>query len=326
MISSKLIDSLYLSFIKLFELKLRKHFFLLLVLVIQAIGPTLLYAQENLPLDKNGPLTPIRDLRCDGLESKLKEVIFKNPKWKNLVSSKRMAIGIVSFEDLESIKYAGLNDDHMMYAASLPKIAVLLAAFDAIEKGKLKYTAELNDNLKLMISKSNNAATTKVIDQLGFESIENTLRNTNHKLYDEETGGGLWVGKRYAKSGVRKPDPLAGLSHGATASQVASFYYQLVFGHLISKERSAQMLKILKDPELSHKFVNTLKTIAPDTDIYRKSGSWKNYHSDSVLVWGKDRKYIMVALIEDAGGEQIIRDLVIPLESALEVSSSLRCN
>ena len=48
--------------------------------------------------------------------------------------------------------------------------------------------------MKLMISKSNNAATTKVIDQLGFESIESTLRNTHHKLYDEETGGGLWVG------------------------------------------------------------------------------------------------------------------------------------
>lgn len=260
------------------------------------------------------------------MESKLKEVIFRDPKWKNLVNSKRMAIGIVSLEDLEKIKYAGLNDDQMMYAASLPKIAVLLAAFDAVHKGELQYTPELNDDLRLMISKSNNAATTKVIDQLGFEKIENTLRNTNHKLYDEETGGGLWVGKRYAKSGARKPDPLAGLSHGATASQVTSFYYQLAFGHLINKERSAQMLKILIDPELSHKFVNSLKKIAPDVDIYRKSGSWKNYHSDSILVWGKDRKYIMVALIEDAGGEQIIRDLLIPLESVLEKSSSLKCN
>lgn len=298
----------------------------MLLLVIQGFVSTLLYAQENLPVDKYGPLTPIRDLRCEALESKLKEVIFKNPKWKSLVSSKRMAIGIVSLEDLEKIKYAGLNDDQMMYAASLPKIAVLLAAFDAVHKGKLQYTPELNNDLRLMISKSNNAATTKVIDQLGFESIENTLRHTYHKLYDEETGGGLWVGKRYARSGARKPDPLAGLSHGATASQVASFYYQLAFGRLINRERSAQMLNILKDPELTHKFVNTLKILAPDATIYRKSGSWKNYHSDSVLVWGKDRKYIMVALIEDAGGEQIIRDLVIPLESVLEVSSSLKCN
>ena len=297
-----------------------------MAVVIQAIGSTLLYSQADLPVDNYGPLTPIRDLRCEGLESKLKEVISQNPKWKSLVNTKRMAIGIVSFEDLEKIKYAGLNDNQMMYAASLPKIAVLLAAFDAIHTGRLQPTTELSNDLKLMISKSNNAATTRVIDQLGFESIENTLRNVSHKLYDEETGGGLWVGKRYAKSGPRKPDPLAGLSHGATASQVASFYYQLVFGHLISKERSAQMLEILKDPELSHKFVNTLKIIAPDTDIYRKSGSWKNYHSDSVLVWGKDRKYIMVALIEDAGGEQIIRDLVVPLESVLKVSSTVKCN
>ncbi|MGY8914151.1 MAG: serine hydrolase, partial [Flavobacteriales bacterium] len=36
-------------------------------------------------------------------------------------------------------------------------------------------------------------------------------------------------------------------------------------------------------------------------------------------VWGNEpnRRYILVALIDDAGGEQIIRDLVKPVERAL---------
>ena len=80
------------------------------------------------------------------------------------------------------------------------------------------------------------------------------------------------------------------------------------------------MLDILEDPELHHKFVNTLDQIAPNARLFRKSGSWRTYHSDSILVWGKDsnRRYILVALVDDANGEQIIRDLVKPIEKVLK--------
>ena len=82
------------------------------------------------------------------------------------------------------------------------------------------------------------------------------------------------------------------------------------------------MLDIMENTALHHKFVNTLDKIAPEARIFRKSGSWKNYHSDSVLVWGKDsnRRYILVALIEDSSGEQIIRDLIKPVEKVLRAN------
>lgn len=294
-------------------------------LVVMALNFFVANAQQSLPLDFQGDLPAIRDLHCDEMQRDLKEEIYKNAQWKKLVESKRMAIGIVNLEDIKHVKFAGLNADHMMYAASLPKIAVLLAAMDAIDKGELEETEKVKEDMRLMISKSNNSATTRLIDQLTYEKIEAVLRNAEHKLYNEKYGGGLWVGKRYASSGKRYPDPIKGLSHGASAGKVCSYYYQLVFGTLISKERSAQMLEILKDPALKHKFVNTLQKIAPEASVYRKSGSWKSYHSDSVLVWGPNRKYIMVALLEDPNGELIIRNLVEPLEKVLKKSNSLPC-
>ncbi len=80
------------------------------------------------------------------------------------------------------------------------------------------------------------------------------------------------------------------------------------------------MLDIMVNPDLHHKFVNTIEKIAPLAKLYRKSGSWKTYHSDSILVWGKnpDRRYILVALIDDPNGEQIIRNLVKPIEKILK--------
>ena len=276
--------------------------------------------KQKLPINPNGDIDPIGELKDGTLQILLESQINANAQWKSLVRRKKLSIGIVDLSDISNVKYAGINDDEMMYAASLPKIAILLAAMDAIDKGELKDTKEVRKDMRLMISKSNNQASTSMIDRVGYAKIESVLRSPQNKLYDEEVGGGLWVGKRYAAGGKRSPDPMKGLSHAATTRQVCSFYYQLALGNLVSSQRSKEMLDIMKDPALHHKFVNVLDQIAPKATVYRKSGSWKNYHSDSAMVWGPERRYIIVALIEDGAGEQIMRKLVRPLDILLRKS------
>jgi beta-lactamase class A len=280
-------------------------------------------AQDPIPVGVEGKVTPISELKDEQLQQLLLQQLHSNQKWKRLIKNKKLSIGIVDLSNPEDVRYAGVNDDYMMYAASLPKIAILLAAMDAIENGELADTKEIREDLRLMISKSNNRASTRMIDRLGYAKIEAVLRAPETKLYDETVGGGLWVGKRYAAGGKRHPDPLKGLSHAATTRQVCSFYYQLVMGNLVSEKRSKEMLEILKDPALHHKFVSVLDNLAPKAKIYRKSGSWKNYHSDSALVWGPQRQYIIVALVEDGLGEQVTRNLVRPLDKVLQASKAI---
>jgi beta-lactamase class A len=269
---------------------------------------------------------PLRTLIHPGLQNKLNAAFSANRKWKRLIDQKRMAIGVVDLRDINDIKFARINGNHMMYAASLPKIAILLAAMDAFEKGELEETEELRKDLRLMISRSDNQASTRMIDRLGYKKIESVMTDSSYAFYDEEYGGGLWIGKRYASAGARYPDPIKGLSHAATASQVSRYYYLLASGRLVNPERSKQMLDIMVDPELNHKFVSTLNNIAPNARLYRKSGTWKNYHSDSVLVWGgPGRRYILVALIEDPDGKNIMRKLVVSVEKVLnDVDTSAR--
>ncbi|OIQ23873.1 serine hydrolase [Lacinutrix sp. MedPE-SW] len=293
-----------------------------IAIVLMFVG-SMSFAQNELPIKHSQDIDPIAELQNSNLQKLLEAEIMANPKWRQLIRNKKMSVGVVDLTDETNIKYAGLNDEHMMYAASLPKIAILLAAMDAIETGELVDTKEVRKDMRLMISKSNNAASTRMIDRVGYEKIESVLRAPKTKLYDEEVGGGLWVGKRYASGGRRYPDPIKGLSHAATTKQVCSFYYQLAMGNLISTDRSKEMLDIMKDPALHHKFVNTLDKIAPNATIYRKSGSWKNFHADSALVWGPKRRYIIVALIDNNFGEQITRNLVVPIEKVLKKSRSL---
>ncbi len=260
----------------------------------------------------------LRTLIDPAFQADLERTINSNAKWKRLVEQRRMAVGLVDLSDPYHPIYARMNGNVMMYAASLPKIAILLATMDALEKGELEDTPEIREKMHLMISRSSNTASTELMDMLGYEKIESVLTDPKYDLYDEDYGGGLWVGKRYAKTGERYPDPLRGISHGATVTQVCRYYYLMAYGKLISFDRSKEMLDLMANPELHHKFVANLEKIAPQARLYRKSGTWKNYHADSVLVWGPERRYILVALLEDTDGEKILRDLVLVADNLLK--------
>ncbi|MFK7807003.1 MAG: serine hydrolase [Saprospiraceae bacterium] len=265
--------------------------------------------------------TPLRQCQNSKLQKALEQTLNANPTWKKLIQMKKLSVGLVDLRDFSNAKYAAVNGKEMMYAASLPKIAILLAAMDAIDKGELKDTKEVRNDMHLMIAKSNNQASTRMIDRVGYKKISDVLMSPEYALYDRTHGGGLWVGKRYAAGGARNPEPMKGLSHAATAEQVCRYYYKLANGALVNEKRSKEMMDILVNPKLHHKFVNTLDKIAPNAKVYRKSGSWSNYHSDSAMVIGDaSRKYIMVALTEDPAGEQIIRQLVYAVEKAMKIS------
>lgn len=277
---------------------------------------------DTLPFSISDSIKPLRSLVNEKMQQELIRKLNEKPKWSRLIKQKKLAIGLVDLRDPANVAFARINGNVMMYAASLPKIAILLAAEDALEKGELEETPGVRQDMRIMISRSSNEAATRMMDRLGFKKIESVLTDPKYELYDDDFGGGLWVGKRYSKFGDRYPEHIKGLSHAATASQVCRFYYMLAFGKLVSFERSKQMLEIMGDPALHHKFVNSLEKIAPKAKLYRKSGSWQNFHSDSILVWETDgRKYILVALVEDPDGEKIIRDIVYAVEDVIGTKS-----
>mgnify|MGYP002639746951 CR=1 FL=1 len=297
-----------------------KTIFTIIILFVSIALWAQTFESTNLPYTvPNVEFMPLRSRIDTAFQNNLREKLFQNRQWKELLKSKRMAIGVVDISDSSKIKFARINGNIMMYAASLPKIAILLATMDAIEKKEVIETEAIKEDLRLMISKSDNHAATRMIDLLGYDKIEDVLTDPKYDLYDEEYGGGLWVGKRYAQSGDKNPDPLLGLSHAATVSQVCRFYYLMAFGRLVSHEKSLEMLDLMVEPKLHHKFVNSLDKLVPDAIVFRKSGTWKEYHSDSILVWGPVwRRYILVGLIEDENGEQILRNIVPVVEEILQ--------
>jgi beta-lactamase class A len=255
----------------------------------------------------------------EGLQSALERALDKNPSWHALIEQNKMAVGLVDLSNPAAARFANVNGWTMMYAASLPKIAVLLAAYQNIEDGVLLDTPDLHEWLVRMVRRSDNYAASYMIDFIGLQRIEDVLRW--YQFYIPEYAGGIWLGARYARGGERNPEPVKGLYHAATVMQICRFYYMLANGELISPERSCQMLEILSRPGLHDKFVSVLeKHVSPDR-LFRKSGDWNVSFSDSVLVCDDGwRKYILAAMIEDKDGERILRDLIPVIEGLLNPS------
>lgn len=251
------------------------------------------------------------------LQKALEKRLNADPEWARLIRRKKMAIGLVDLSGAQP-RFARVNGNQMMYAASLPKIAILLTVYASFDDGSLKETDEIHQDLADMIRVSSNSAATRLIDKVTMRKIQATLKDPKYGFYDEKRGGGLWVGKRYASSGTRIGDPMHNISHGATVTQVARFFYLLDARRLINAQRSAQMLDDLVDPHLHHKFVSQVEARAPDARMYRKSGTWKQWHADAIMVRGtKWRDYILVGLIESEKGEAMMRQILPAMEELI---------
>jgi beta-lactamase class A len=233
------------------------------------------------------------------------------------VNERRLSVALVDVTDLDQVRYAGHDADRMRYAASLPKIGILLGVFDQVDRGRLAYTPALRGRLELMIRNSDNRISSELIRTVGFQNIARSLEDPRHELYDRSRRGGIWVGRGIGSAvGLWRRDPLANIPHGATARQAARFFVLLERGELVSSWASAEMKSILGDPALHHKFVLGLEGSHPDSEIYRKSGSWQNYHADAALVERDGRKYVAAALLESptTSSQGVLAALIVRLD------------
>jgi beta-lactamase class A len=155
-----------------------------------------------------------------------------------------------------------------------------------------------------MIRNSSNKDATAALNRVGIENLAEILQSDKYRLYDPEHNGGLWVGRDYSRGPVWKRDPLHKISHGATATQVARFYYLALTGRLVSEQYFADFAEIMSKPGIQHKFVEGIKKSKTDAIIYRKSGTWKAFHADSGVIADKESgyRYIIVALTEHPKG------------------------
>jgi beta-lactamase class A len=238
------------------------------------------------------------------------------PEFWELAKSKKVGLAIADVTNPQRPRVAAVNGDLMLYAASLPKIAILLGAFAQIERSNMVLDNQLRQEMTRMIRKSSNKAATSVLSRVGIADLAEILQSDRYRLYDPKYGGGLWVGRDYSGGPVWKRDPLNHISHGASAMQVARWYYLAVTGRLVDPQYQNDLADIMGNPAIKHKFVKGLKD-RKDTVIYRKSGTWKNFHADGGVVVHRTNEYIIVGIVEHPKGGEGLSELVVLVDDLM---------
>jgi beta-lactamase class A len=236
------------------------------------------------------------------------------------VESKQLSLALVDVTQPTVPRLAMLNGNETMYAASLPKIAILFGALVEADRGRLPINDKTVGAMTNMIRYSSNEDATRVLGWVGGDRLLEILQSERYRFYDPAAGGGLWVGKAYGKDAAYRRDPVRNLSHGASAFQVARLYYMLANNALLSDRLNELMKETLSRPGIHHKFVKGLEAI-PGVRIFRKSGTWKEFHADSALIEHGEQRYILVGIAQHAEAGDWLARLAAPLHRLVTSTS-----
>jgi len=77
-------------------------------------------------------------------------------------------------------------------------------------------------------------------------------------------------------------------------------------------------------PGLHHKFVGAMETVYPHAKLYRKSGTYAHWHSDSAIVERNGRTYIAVAVMDDAQGSGWMGKIILAMDKVIFTPASMK--
>lgn len=172
---------------------------------------------------------------------------------------------------------ASVNADAKMQSASVIKLFIMATAYDEMAKGNMVPT-EVSSDIKLMITQSENYATNRMIDRLGFDKINNYIRSngyTNTEL------------NRYMLKSNANGD-------NYTSSKDAAKILENIYNHkCVSYEASEQMMAYLKAQQLRSKIPDGVPS---GVQTANKTGELDTVENDAAIVFKDNAPYVLVVM------------------------------
>jgi beta-lactamase class A len=261
---------------------------------------------DALTLDHETPVDAALQAKLEAIDDQLRAQFS--------MTTEQTAAGVL---DLRTGRLAMVHPDREEYAASVPKIGILLAYFTIHPEAATNVDPAVRRELGLMAKASDNAMAAKYSQQIGLGKIQEILNAAG--FYDAKRGGGIWVGKHYGKGGERIGSPVADNSHAATVRQLLRYFLLLEQGRLVSREASKTMRDIFASPEVPHDEIKFVRGLAGrDVQIIRKWGSWEDWLHDSAVITGPNRHYILVSLTKHSKGDEYLVELAKRVDDEMQ--------
>ncbi len=265
---------------------------------------------DGYTLDYDTPVNPSLQTQLEKIDGGLRA--------KFGMTTEQTSVGLL---ELNTLRLAMIHPDRGEYAASVPKIGILLAYFQQHAEATTNLDVRTRHELGLMAKASDNEMAAKFSSELGLKQIQTVLNS--YQFYDTNHGGGIWVGKHYGKSNERYGDPVGDNSHAATVRQLLRYFLMLEQGKLVSPAASRTMREIFASSEIPHDDIKFVKGLSGrEVQIIRKWGSWEDWLHDTAVVTGGGRHYILVALTKHPKGDEYLVEIARVVDDLIVGSSA----
>ena len=172
---------------------------------------------------------------------------------------------------------ASVNADAKMQSASVIKLFIMATAYDEMAKGNMVPT-EVSSDIKLMITQSDNDATNRMIDRLGFDKINSYIKSNGYS------------------NTVLSRKMLASTANGDnyTSSKDAAKILENIYNHkCVSYEASEQMMAYLKAQQLRSKIPDGVPS---GVQTANKTGELDTVENDAAIVFKDNAPYVLVVM------------------------------
>ena len=156
-----------------------------------AVSPGMNRKFRDYTLDYATPVDSVLQAQFDRIDADLRA--------RYGMTTEQAAAGVL---DLKALRLAMIHPDRGEYAASVPKIGILLAYFQLHPQAATNLGGQTRHQLGLMVKVSDNEMASKFSQEMGLRQIQEIL-NSYH-FYDEDHGGGIWIGLTSPFTVVRK--------------------------------------------------------------------------------------------------------------------------
>jgi beta-lactamase class A len=206
--------------------------------------------------------------------------------------------------NLRNNKTVSIHPDTIFPTASMVKIPILIGVMDKIDKGELTYNQELRYSDSLLYAGVDILGSFKDTEKIELGKVMMlmlTMSDNTASLWLQSLAGtGVRInqildslGFHFTRVNSRTPGRESNRSQygwgQTTPKEMATLMERIVNGEIISKERSAQMLRLLGRNFWDE---NAISQIPSDVFVASKNGAVNESRSEVLFVSGRKKKYI----------------------------------
>lgn len=185
------------------------------------------------------------------------------------------------FEDYETGQVVSINS-HQVYSASLIKLFVTYALYDGMSKGTISESGSVTENIRRMITYSDNNAWSYLARVLGGGVYSRGMA----KMTEVAQANG------FADTGTFYKGPHRNFNF-TSVNDCGEFLSRLLDGGIVSREYSDKLLELLKAQQVTHKIPSGV----PDNIVIaNKTGELDYVQGDAAIVYSPAGTYILVII------------------------------